>query len=221
MGWRFFKNERQQLDKVLHGVATKEKENTKRMTKHKLAGWHSKEGGNHLEQDSIRQTTVEGTDRGLHPLVDEQRLSEVKCSEALNFTQSIVWFHDKRKRGPFLTTHHLGSRVFVKVQQNMNSGHLQWPRTSAINAIKTVHTCPLYSRSQGNDVESLPPSPPPKKEPHKNLTHAMDSGTIGCMAVYSFKERHQSEGLIHRSYIALSLARGLCQSDCLLPIIGV
>ena len=36
----------------------------------------SKEGGNHLGQGSNRQRTMEGTDGGLHPAVDGQRLGE-------------------------------------------------------------------------------------------------------------------------------------------------
>ena len=32
-----------------------------------MARRHSKEGGNHLEQVSYRQKTMEGTDGGLHP----------------------------------------------------------------------------------------------------------------------------------------------------------
>ena len=37
---------------------------------------HSKEGRNHLEQESNRLKTMEGTDRGLHPAVDGQSLGE-------------------------------------------------------------------------------------------------------------------------------------------------
>ena len=37
---------------------------------------HNKEGGNHLEQESNRQKTMEGTDGGLHPAVDGQSLGE-------------------------------------------------------------------------------------------------------------------------------------------------
>ena len=36
----------------------------------------NKEGGNHLEQDSIRQTTIVGTDGGLRHAVDGQRQGE-------------------------------------------------------------------------------------------------------------------------------------------------
>ena len=37
---------------------------------------HSKEGGNHLEQESNRQKTMEGIDGGLHPAVDGQSPGE-------------------------------------------------------------------------------------------------------------------------------------------------
>ena len=42
-----------------------------------MAGRHRKEERNHVEQDSITYTTIEGIDRGLHPAVDGQRLSKV------------------------------------------------------------------------------------------------------------------------------------------------
>ena len=42
----------------------------------KMARRHIKEGGNHLEQESYRQKTMEGTDGGLHPAVDGQSLGE-------------------------------------------------------------------------------------------------------------------------------------------------
>ena len=35
---------------------------------------HNKEGGNHLDQESNRQKTMEDIDGGLHPAVDEQSL---------------------------------------------------------------------------------------------------------------------------------------------------
>ena len=64
------------MDKILHRVATKEKEEIKRTTKQKMARRHNKEGGNHLEQESNRQKTMENIDRVLHPAVDEQSLGE-------------------------------------------------------------------------------------------------------------------------------------------------
>ena len=36
----------------------------------------AKEGGNHQEQESNRQRTMEGIDEGLHPAVDGQSLGE-------------------------------------------------------------------------------------------------------------------------------------------------
>ena len=64
------------MDCTLHRVVTKEGEEIKRTTKQKMARRHSKEGGNHIEQESNRQRTKEGTDGGLHPVVDEQSLGE-------------------------------------------------------------------------------------------------------------------------------------------------
>ena len=55
------------------------------------AGWRDEEGGNHLEQDSTRQATMEDTGGGLHPVVDGQSLSEVKWSEMW----SEVWREGK------------------------------------------------------------------------------------------------------------------------------
>ena len=51
------------MDQTLHRVATKEREEVKGTTK-KMARRHSKEGGNHLEQESNRQRTIEGIARG-------------------------------------------------------------------------------------------------------------------------------------------------------------
>ena len=42
----------------------------------KMARRHNREGGNHLDQESIRQTTMEDTDGELHPAVDGQSLDE-------------------------------------------------------------------------------------------------------------------------------------------------
>ena len=64
------------MDQTLHRVATKEREEIKGTTKQKMARRHNKEGGNHLEQESNRQTTMEGIDGGLHPAVDGQSLGE-------------------------------------------------------------------------------------------------------------------------------------------------
>ena len=66
------------MDQMLHRVAAKEREEIKGMTKQMMARRHSKDRGSRLEQDSIRQTTMEGIDGGLHPAVDGQSLSEVK-----------------------------------------------------------------------------------------------------------------------------------------------
>ena len=64
------------MDQTLHRVAAKEREEIKRTTKQKMARRHNKEGGNHLDQESNRQTTTEDIDGGLYLAVDEQSLSE-------------------------------------------------------------------------------------------------------------------------------------------------
>ena len=64
------------MDQTLHRVATKEREEFKGTTKQKMVTRHSKEGENHLEQESNRQRTMEDTDGGLHPAVDGQSLGE-------------------------------------------------------------------------------------------------------------------------------------------------
>ena len=64
------------MDHTLHRVATKEREEIKRMTKQKMARRHNKEGGNHLEQESNRQRTMEIIEGELHPAVDGQSLGE-------------------------------------------------------------------------------------------------------------------------------------------------
>ena len=64
------------MDQTLLRVATKEREEIKRTTKQKMARRHNKEGGNHLEKESNRQTTMEDIDGGLHPAVNGQSLDE-------------------------------------------------------------------------------------------------------------------------------------------------
>ena len=61
-------------------MATKERAEIKGPIKQKMARRHSKERGNHLEQESIRQKTMEGINGALHPTVDGQSLSEMKRS---------------------------------------------------------------------------------------------------------------------------------------------
>ena len=64
------------MDKTLHRVATKEREEIKRTTKQKMARRHNRERENHLDQEGNRQTTMEDIDGGLHPAVDGQSLDE-------------------------------------------------------------------------------------------------------------------------------------------------
>ena len=78
MGRSYSKNEGQQVDQTLHRVATKEREEIKRTTKQKMARRHNRGGGNHLDQESNRQTTMEDIDRGLHPAVAGQSLDETR-----------------------------------------------------------------------------------------------------------------------------------------------
>ena len=61
---------------MLHRVATKERGEIKRTTKQKRARRLNKDGGNHLDQASNRQKTMEDTDGGLHTAVDGQSLGE-------------------------------------------------------------------------------------------------------------------------------------------------
>ena len=60
----------------MHRVANRKREEIMRTTKQKMARRHNREGGNHLDQESNRQTTMEDIDGGLHPAVDGQRLDE-------------------------------------------------------------------------------------------------------------------------------------------------
>ena len=64
------------MDQTLHRVATKEREEIKRTTKQKMVRRHNKEGGNHLDQESIRQKTKEDIDGRPHAAVDEQNLAK-------------------------------------------------------------------------------------------------------------------------------------------------
>ena len=60
------------MDQTLHRVATKEREEIKGKTKHKMARRHNNQGGKHVDQESNRQKTMEDIDGGLHPAVDGQ-----------------------------------------------------------------------------------------------------------------------------------------------------
>ena len=80
LGRTYSKNKGQQVDRTLHRVTTKEREEIKRTTRQKIARRQSKEGGNHLEQESIAQKAMEGIAGGLHPVVDGQLLI---CGHAL------------------------------------------------------------------------------------------------------------------------------------------
>ena len=53
-----------------------------------MARRHNREGGNHLDQESNRQMTMEGIDGGLHPAVDGQSLDEDDDDEF-----SIILYH--------------------------------------------------------------------------------------------------------------------------------
>ena len=46
-----------------------------------MARRHNKEGGNHLDQKSNRQKTMEEIDGGLHSAVDEQSLGERRMAK--------------------------------------------------------------------------------------------------------------------------------------------
>ena len=64
------------LHQTLHRVAINEREEIKGTTKQTMARRQNKEEGNHLEQESNRQRTMEGIDGGLHPAVDGHSLGE-------------------------------------------------------------------------------------------------------------------------------------------------
>ena len=57
-------------------MTTKEREEIKGTTTQKTARRHNKEGGNHLNQESNRQKTVEDTDGEPHPVVDGHSIGE-------------------------------------------------------------------------------------------------------------------------------------------------
>ena len=60
----------------MYRVATKEREEIKGTTQQKMARRHNREGGNHLDKEGNRQTTMEDIGGGLHPAVDGQSLDE-------------------------------------------------------------------------------------------------------------------------------------------------
>ena len=64
------------MDQTLHRVATKEERDQK--NDQAEDGKTTREGGNHLEQESNRQRTMEDIVGGLHPRVDGQSIGG-KC----------------------------------------------------------------------------------------------------------------------------------------------
>ena len=62
--------------KLSDGNINPEKEEIMGTTKQKMARRHNKEGGNHLEQESNGQRTMEGIKEELYPAVDGQSLGE-------------------------------------------------------------------------------------------------------------------------------------------------
>ena len=74
------------MDQTLHGVATKQRKETKRTTIQKMVRRHNKEGGNHLEHEGNRQKAMEDIDGGPQAAVDgqsytsDQTLSEISRS---------------------------------------------------------------------------------------------------------------------------------------------
>ena len=76
MGRSYRKNEGRQMDQTQHRVTDKKRTEIKRTTKQKMARRHSKRGGNHLEQESIRQKTMQGANGGLYLAMDRQSLGE-------------------------------------------------------------------------------------------------------------------------------------------------
>ena len=58
------------MDQAVHKMAIQQRAKS-RTAIQKVTGYRN--GRNYLEQDSIGQTTVDGTDGGLHPAADGQR----------------------------------------------------------------------------------------------------------------------------------------------------
>ena len=92
MGWTASNNEQQQTDQAEHTMATLEREQIHRMTMQKVAGWHSNEGGNYLDQDSIGHTAVECI-AGRHPAVDGQCPSDDWWVKNPFIEQAIIYTH--------------------------------------------------------------------------------------------------------------------------------
>ena len=82
-------------DQALHRVTTKDREMIKWVTKENMTSPHSKEGGNPLEQDSIRQTTVKNIDGGLHPAMDWQSPSEEKVNRETSTGDDLSFLYSQ------------------------------------------------------------------------------------------------------------------------------
>ena len=89
---RIPETERQQTDQAVHRLATQERDKIQRTTQQRAVGGLSNEGGNHLEQDSTGQTTVEGSDGGLHPAVDRRQWRVLMEGYTLQWTDDSGGF---------------------------------------------------------------------------------------------------------------------------------
>ena len=92
----------------------------------------------------------------------------------------------------------------------MHRGLLQWPKTGVIYAANEVYVWASFTGSRGGNLEKRPQA----YGGHTCLWAVWQLGeTVQTLTVWWYAGRHQAEGLLHRTSIALSLARGLSQSD--------
>ena len=71
-------------------MATKGREEIKGTPKQKMARQDDREGGNHLDQESNRQMTMEDIDGRLHPAVDGQSLDEGEEDKVTEILPCII-----------------------------------------------------------------------------------------------------------------------------------
>ena len=93
----------------------------------------------------------------------------------------------------------------------MHRGLLYKPKTGVVYATNADYVLLPYTGSRGDSLDNKSPTP---------TVDTRAYGLYGCrekqsqtLTVWSYVGRHQAEGLLHRTSSALSLSRGLSQSE--------
>ena len=154
------------MHQTLHRVVAKEREEIERTTGQKTARWHNGEGGNHLDQESNRQTAMEDIDGGLHPAVDGQSLDDRRKTKFdtngiltalyivivhtnaicvhMNIHETIILIHI------YMSTHkHIHSHMYKYISTDIRTYGATRGVTVSTSAFLACHQCYCAGSSLG------------------------------------------------------------------------